>query len=236
MPDIIIAVFITFDITLYFACDNMYKVFFVGFLLLLNLQPVLAQNDWKLSTEKEGIKVYTSIVPGSKIKAVKVECELKATASQLVAVLLDVNACKDWVYHTKSCSLVKQVSPSELYYYSEVSLPWPAENRDFVAHLTATQNPADKVVTVDGPAVPGFVPSKNKVVRIDHSKGLWVITPVDSGMIKVRYSLHVDPGGALPAWLVNMFAAEGPMQIFENLKLQLQKPAYKNVTLPFIVN
>jgi hypothetical protein len=31
-----------------------------------------------------------------------------------------------------------------------------------------------------------------------------------------------------------MFATQGPMQIFRNLKLQLQKPAYKNIALAFI--
>ncbi|GAA4310475.1 hypothetical protein GCM10023149_05170 [Mucilaginibacter gynuensis] len=63
-----------------------------------------------------------------------------------------------------------------------------------------------------------------------------MITPLKNGQIKVEYSLHVDPGGALPAWLVNMFATDGPMKIFRNLKLQLQKPAYKNADLAFIKN
>jgi hypothetical protein len=213
-----------------------YKLLFIAFFFVFKDNSVLAQSDWKLSTNKEGIKIYTSIVPNSKVKAVKVECSFKATTSQLVAVLLDVKACPEWVYHTKSCTLVKQVSPSELYYYSEVSLPWPAENRDFVAHLTVTQNPETKVVIVDGPAVEGFVPVKEDIVRVDHSKGKWIITPLGKDQIKVEYSLHVDPGGALPVWLVNMFATDGPMQIFRNLKLQLQKPAYKNIKLSFIEN
>jgi hypothetical protein len=213
----------------------MYKALFLFLVILLKFNPASAQGDWTLSTDKEGVKIYTSIVEGSKIKAVKVECDFAATASQLVTVLLDVNACKDWVYHTKSCSLVKKVSPAELYYYSEVSLPWPLQNRDFVAHLIVTQNAVNKVITVDGPAVPGLVPEKKGIVRIGHSKGKWVITPAN-GQIHVEYTLHVDPGGALPAWLINMFATEGPLQIFKNLKLQLQKPAYKNAALPFIVN
>ncbi len=211
------------------------KVGIVLFLLITQLS-VKAQNDWVLSTDKNGIKVYTSIMQGSKIKAVKVECSFNASLSQFVAVLFDIKNTKDWVYHTKSCELVKQVSPTELYYYSEINLPWPAENRDFVAHLTLTQNPENKVVTIDGPSVPGLVEQKKKIVRIENSKGKWVITPTVGNTIKVEYSLHVDPGGSLPAWLVNMFAAEGPTQIFENLKIQLQKPQYRNASLPFIKN
>ena len=138
------------------------------------------------------------------------------------------------MYHTKSCTLLKQVSPSELYYYSEISIPWPAQNRDFVAHLIVKQDPQTRVVDVDGPAVPDFVPLKTGIVRIDHSIGKWVLTPATDNHVKVIYTLQVDPGGAIPAWLVNMFAAEGPIQSFKGLKLQLQKPAYQHVALSFI--
>jgi len=208
-----------------------YKVFPILLLLVLKLSPASAQTNWKLATDKDGIKVYTSIVPDSKIKAIKVECDLEATPSQLVALIMDVKTATDWVYHTKSAVVVKQVSPSELYYYSEVNLPWPAANRDFVAHLTVSQNPDTKVVTIQGPAVPGLVPAKTGVVRIDHSDGKWLITPMGTDQVKVVYTIHVDPGGDLPSWLVNMFATEGPLHIFRNLRAELQKPAYKNTDL-----
>src|SRR5882672_9242222 len=77
------------------------------------------QENWKLKAEKEGITIFTRTLPDSRFKAVKVECTLAATLSQLVAVILDVNTGDQWVYSTKSSVLLKQVSPSELYYYSE---------------------------------------------------------------------------------------------------------------------
>ena len=214
----------------------MYKILLTAFILLLKLTPASAQYDWQLKTEKEGIKIYTSLVPESKIKAVKVEAEFNATASQLVALIMDVNTSTDWIYHVKSCKLIKQVSPSELYYYSEVSLPWPAANRDYVAHLTVTQNPDTKAVTIYGPAVTGFVPVKEGIVRVSDSDGKWVITPSGTDRIKVEYTIHVDPGGSLPSWMVNMFAAEGPIKIFRNIKVQLQKRAYKNTVLAVVEN
>lgn len=209
---------------------------FISLFMMLAAASASAQNDWKLSADKEGIKVYTSVVPDSKIKAVKVECDLNTTPSQLVAVIMDINTAPDWVYHVKSAKLVKQVSPSELYYYSEVSLPWPAANRDFVAHLTVSRDPATKMVTIDGPAVPGYVPLKKGIVRIDNSFGKWVVTPQGANQVHVQYSIHVDPGGSLPAWLVNIFATDAPLKIFENLKVQLLKPAYKNTTFAFVEN
>jgi len=213
------------------------KMFFFSLFLVLTAASASAQkNDWKLSVDKEGIKIYTSIVPDSKIKAIKVECDLNTTPSQLVAVVMDINSATDWVYHVKSAKLIKQISPSELYYYSEVSLPWPVANRDFVAHLTVTQDPASKVVTIDGPAVQGYVPVKKGIVRVDNSFGRWVITPVGTSQVHVQYIIHTDPGGSIPAWLINIFATDAPLKIFENLKGQLQKPAYRNTVVAFVEN
>jgi len=205
----------------------------ITFLLFLSVTSVFAQTDWKLKNEKDGIKVYMSPVADSKFKAIKVECELNASARQLVKVLMDVKAAPEWVDHTKSATLVKQVSPNELYYYCEVNIPWPAKNRDFVAHLVVKQDPQTKVITVDGPAVPGFVPVKNGVVRINSSKGFWVITPIAQNKVKVKYTLQVDPGGNIPAWLVNMLAADSPMKSFEALIIQLKKPVYQDAQLAF---
>ncbi|MDR3693894.1 START domain-containing protein [Mucilaginibacter sp.] len=165
--------------------QSIYKVFLVSLLLVFKLNPLFAQGNWELHTDNDGIKIYTGIVPDSKVKAIKVDAEFDAEASQLVALIMDVNSSAGWVYHTKSATVIKQVSPSELYYYSEVNLPWPATNRDFVAHLTVNQNPDTKVITIDGPAVSGMVPVKTGIVRIEHSVGKWVITPAGPDKIKV---------------------------------------------------
>jgi hypothetical protein len=225
----------TFAATIHFPMQ-LYKLTLFSFFLVFNTTLLCAQNNWKLAADKEGIKVYTSTVPASKIKAVRVTCDLPVQASQLVALLLDVESAPDWIYHTKSCRLIKQVSPSELYYYSEVEVPWPVENRDFVAHLTVKQHPQTKVITIDGPAVAGYVPPKKDVVRISESEGRWQITPLPNDHIQVTYTLHVNPGGSLPIWLVNMFATQGPMEIFSKMKIELQKPKYKNAQLSFIRN
>lgn len=194
-----------------------------------------AQTKWKLIAEEEQIRIYSSAVPESKIKAIKVDCTVDASLAQMVALLLDVEAGTQWVYKTKSCALVKRVSPNDLYYHSEISLPWPLDNRDFVAHLTAKQDPSTKVVTIDGPVVAGMVPTRKNVVRVSDSKGRWILTPV-AGKVRIEYMLHTDPGGYLPAWAVNAFAAEGPMETFKSMKQQLKLPKYRNASLTFIAN
>jgi hypothetical protein len=214
----------------------MYKLFIIALLLVIKVHPLLGQNDWKLKTEKEGIKVYAGVVPDSKIKAVKAVGGYNATASELVALLMDIKTSPNWVYHVKSCKMISQVSPSELYYYLEISVPWPASNRDLAIHLKVSQNPDTKVITIDAPAVPGLVPVKKGIVRVNESIGKWTITPLGTDQISVEYVVHVNPGGSVPSWVVNLFATEGPFEIFKHIRLELQKDAYKNTVLSYLKN
>lgn len=204
-------------------------------MLLFAFSIAKAQEVWTLKTT-DGIKVYNGIAGASKIKPIKIECTFNATAAQLATVLLDIKNYPEWVYHTKLTSLIKQESPAELYYYAEINMPWPAHNRDFAAHVSVSQNTATKVVTVEAPSVPGLVPEKEGIARIHQSHGKWIITPLGSNQVSVVYFLEINPGGAAPAWLINTFLAEGPLQSFKNLKQQVQKAAYKNAPLPFIRN
>ena len=195
---------------------------------------MLYAQDWKRGDTKDGITSYTREVPGSKIKALKLEADFEASASQLVAVILDINACTDWLYSTKSCAVVKAVSPSEIYYYSEISFPWPTANRDFVSHLKVVQDPATKQVTIQAENVSLYVPEKKGIVRIKESTGKWIIRTVAKNKIHIVYELQVDPGGSLPSWLVNMLSEKGPYESFKSLRKQVKKPAYANARFSFI--
>ena len=202
------------------------------FLTLLT-KLAIAQDEWTFKTQSDGIKVYSNSKSALKVKPVKVECTFNATPIQLAAVLLDIKNYSDWVYKTKLTSLVKQVSATDLYYYSELAMPWPAQNRDLAAHITATQNIETKVITVDAPSVNGIVPEKDGITRVKKSNGKWVLTPVGNDKVNVTYYLQIEPDGGAPAWLINMFISDGPMQSFKKLKVQLQKAAYRNPVLPF---
>ncbi len=201
---------------------------------LLFASPLMGQSSWKLHSERDGIQVYTKNVANSPFKALKAVCVIETTLTKLTAVLLDVKNTKDWVYATKVCSLLKQTSPSELYYYSEVGLPWPASNRDFIIRIAVVQDAKTKALTLIAENKPDYVPSKKGIVRIRESEAHWLITPLANGMVRVEYTMAVDPGGLLPAWLVNMFISKGPHQTFLKLREQVKKPIYDNVHLGFI--
>jgi len=212
----------------------MKQFLYLFFFILVISSYSFSQANWTLKLDKDGIKIYTKNVENSSFKAIKTVCTISSSLSVLTAVLLDINSSVDWVYATKSCTLLKQISPSELFYYSEVNVPWPISNRDFIVRLKVTQDEKTKIVTVDGENRPAFLPEKKNIVRIKQCYSRWLIEPLHNGEVKVEYELQVDPGGSVPAWLINMFATKGPYESFKKLRIQVKKPLYNNVNLPFI--
>ena len=204
------------------------------FLLFWGLGACYGQDDWKLRNDRDSIQTFTSHLDGDRIKSIKAESIIPASLKQLASVILDVDHLQDWVYSTKSSRLVKRVSPTELYYYSEVNFPWPASNRDFVAHLTISQDPKTHVITIRAENVQGLVPEKKGIVRINESVGRWTITPIDKNLLRVSYILRVDPDGNIPPWMVNLFSTKGLFQSFKNLRILMQRKPYTQSILPFI--
>lgn len=191
----------------------------------------LAQNTWTFKTQSGDIKVYVDKQSPMKVKPIKVEGGINATPAQVAAVLLDIKSYPEWVYKIKSASIIKQTSATDLFYYAEIDIPWPAQNRDFVAHVTATQDAETKVITVNAPSAPDMVPEKPDLTRVKKTSGKWILTPDGATKTKVTYYLNLEPDGGAPAWIINLFVSDGPMQSFKKLKDQVQKPAYRNVGL-----
>jgi hypothetical protein len=175
------------------------------------------QYNWKLSKDKDGIRVYLSENPKSKFKSVKVECTLAGTYDKLISVLTDVDHLKDWVYNTKRSYLIKKISPYDLYYYTETSIPWPMSNRDAVVHLRIMKDSLQRFLRITSTNENRFVPEKDENVRIVYSSVNWFVTMPTPKTIKIVYTFEADPGGSLPAWLANSYADKGPYESFKKL-------------------
>jgi START domain len=194
------------------------------------------QGSWQIKKDKDGIQVFSRSSANSKFNELRVLTTMDGTLSALAAVLLDVNDHGEWVYGTKSSVLLKQVSPSELFFYTEVSAPWPAANRDLPVQLTISQSGDSKVMNIIANDVPNFIPSKSGIVRVPTSKAIWNVIAVGNGKIQIDYQLSIDIGGAVPAWMFNMFCAKAPYESFKALKKQVLLPKYANASLAFIRN
>lgn len=117
-----------------------------------------------------------------------------------------------------------------------MGMPWPVTNRDFIVKISILQDPVSKIITVLAENYPDYLPEKKALVRIRNSSGKWLIEPLPNGRVRVEYQLYVDPGGVVPASLVNMFLGKGPLESFKSLKKRVAMKQYANARLSFIEN
>lgn len=175
------------------------------------------QANWKLTKDKDGIKVYQRDSRNSGFKSIKVECTLEGNFDKLIAVINNVNGYKNWVYNNKETSLLKRISNHEFYYYTEAYLPWPMDNRDAVMHTKITKDSLNRFLKINSVAVPKYIPEKDGKVRITYSDINWHVTRPTANTLHIVYVFETDPGGNVPTWLVNSFADKGPFESFKKL-------------------
>jgi hypothetical protein len=193
-----------------------------------------SESVWQLKKVENGVTVYTKDLENTNIKELKAIFQVKSSLSALVALLNDSESFPQWAYRCGDCSTLKRISESEFIRYQTVVAPWPVDDRDFVVKVKVQQDPLSKVVTQSVIVFLGFIPEKIGFERIKIFKGLWTLSPLKNGFVNVEYQLLVDPGGSIPAWLVNMSAVDGPIENAVSMKTMLLKDKYKNVVLAYI--
>lgn len=194
---------------------------FVAIALLAGLlasPPSFAQDGWSLAKDAEGIKVYVRNVEGSPLREFRGEVQIKATPEDVVKVLRDADAYRQWMPGVATSELLK-ATDTEQFHYLDNKAPWPVSNRDGVYHFTYAKA-GDGAVTVRVEAVPDYLPLREGKVRIPQAKGQWKLVP-DADGVKVTYQMHASPGGAIPDWLANQTVVDTPYGTLKALRSRL---------------
>jgi START domain len=211
-----------FKLIVFFAAE---LFFFAGY---------AQEPPWQLKKFENGVAVYSRQAKNSNFKELKAEVYLQTSLNSIVALLEDRAAFPEWVYKCSNSHIIKQVTENEMYCYQYVEAPWPVEDRDICIHIYIEQNPKTKEVIQTATCVPNYIPSVKNVVRVKEFKAKWILTPMANGQVKCYYELLVDPGGNVPAWLVNLAALDGPYETTWNMKTQVLKAKYQKAKLNHI--
>lgn len=191
----------------------------------LCLLPGDSEPAWVLSKDQNGIKIYTSSNPEYAVKGVKAELQFDVGLPQLIAVVMDVANYKNWVYNCSESRLLKQVSKNELIYYHITHVPWPATDRDLVSKFT-TRKLDETTVEISSGHLSDYMPVQKEYVRVKRTEARWKFTQLTNGKVQAEYRLFFDPGGSVPAWMMNLFIADGPYQTLFKMRQEVKKEGY----------
>ena len=208
----------------------------VSGILVIAVPCLHAQNNenWKLVKKADGILVFSKKHDSTKYKTIRAETEVKTSLASLVKLLTDAPNNKNWVYLNKKTTVLERTSPFRCILYSQSDVPWPVTDRDVVSEMTISQDTVSKIITVNGKALPYYLPENPHYIRIPYAVSQWKFIPQKNGKVQIIFTMTIDVGGKVPYWIANLSAAKGPFQTLRKLKNELKKEKYRNAYLPFI--
>lgn len=206
---------------------------YVTFTLITNI-PLHAQKDWQFAKEKNGIKVYTKYYKEAGLKQLKVETTFTGvTLHQCFALFKDVDAAPQWTARLKRAKSLHIYSTTDYINYFEIGVPWPLKNRDAIFRVHVEYDKNEHLLKIISRVLPDYPLKNDTCVRIVEAEGEWRFTKIDNDHIKVQTKLFADPKG-FPAWLVNLFVTDGPLQTLAQFRELVQSEKYKHTHFDFI--
>lgn len=212
------------------------------FATLFSINSHAANSEWKLEVEedKAHLKVYTRKIDGSSLKEFKGEMLVNEKLTTLVALMLDSEAAPKWIHECEKFEVIETINPHHKIIHFINAAPWPVSDRDAVISSKISQNPETLEVRIDIEALTGHVPEDEDLVRIPRMLGYWSFTPLegedDNGNVLVRYQIHAEPGGSLPAWLANSAVVDTPQYTMLNMLDMIKLEKYQQAEISFIKN
>ncbi|XP_075871887.1 phosphatidylcholine transfer protein [Nelusetta ayraudi] len=168
---------------------------------------------WELFTETMGVKIYRLFDKATGLYEYKVFGELPSCPPDLCAdVYMDLTYRKDWDQYAKE--LYEKEHSGQKSIYWEVKYPFPLSNRDYVYVRERRDLDVDgrriRVVLARSAAdATAWCAEKSGVLRVKDYKQSVAMECDGKGGTRVFLNYFDNPGGMIPAWLINWAAKSG---------------------------
>ena len=197
--------------------------------------------DWNLEMEKNGIRVYLKELQTEDIKAFRGTISINASVDSLLAVIMDIDACTDWLQYCQNPLLLERINFSECYHYLIYNLPFPVVDREFILHTKIKRDHVSGAVTVYSISRPDYclqqqtsdcqLNKDTSLVLVKHSQGSYLLEPVENGITKLTWTQYTNPGGYIPAWLVNQIIRQVAYHTLQGLRVKVIEKKYLKARL-----
>jgi hypothetical protein len=182
--------------------------------------------NWKLQKQRDGISIYSGFSEGSKYKSIRAVTEFQCELPDILALMKDVESHDEWVSHCMEAISLESSGDTSIVLYEYYDLPWPASDRDIIIEYNIRYDPTENMAWIRQEGRPDFLPVKSNMIRIPEYRGSWRLVGQSDGKVYGEYTALVEPGGFVPAWIVNIFAGKGPYDTIVNLKRAVEKVSY----------
>ena len=196
-------------------------------LAIVSPKPIVANDDWKVTSQSDGVSIYSRAHPGSKLKDFRAIGQIDAPSRIVHGVIADFEGYPNFMPYTAECRLIKREEDS-IVTYQRLS-PKILNDRDYTLRVRWTSRPGGGGLIYSNTWEPAneLGPSeKPGVLRVKICQGGWLLEP--DGAIKTRatYSIYTDSGGVIPSFLANKVSEIGIGRLFGAIRKQVTNPKY----------
>lgn len=194
--------------------------FFSALFLLFAMFFGHSQKKTNLALDKEGIKIYLTKLDTTPFKEYKAIMTVKANIDTVAKQILDIKSLQKWNFKTRKSELIRKVSDTSWIFYMNHHLGWPIQDRDHVSKVTLIKKEAEQTITIF-PAN-NVLKEKEGIIRLTNFKGFWYLKKISDNQTLVMQQIYGNPGGSIPAFMVNMVVTKGPFESFKELRKRVE--------------
>jgi hypothetical protein len=187
------------------------------------------QPAWEKIIEEEGVTVWKRAIPGSSLVEFRARGILPTPMIRAAAVLRNSGREREWMESCIEARVLEWHSPIDATIYNRTESPvFFVDDRDLVAQARTTVDYDAKTIAIAFRSVEhARAPRHADVVRMRDVQGVWRLRRLDAVRTEIEYQLRADPGGSLPAWLVNWASERIPFNTIVKLREQVKKSGYE---------
>lgn len=162
------------------------------------------EESWEKVFNEQNLVVWTRARPDSKYKEARGEVVINAPAEKIFGVIVSAETCVHWVYSCVESYVISRPIPQDGIVYMRTNALWPISDRDSVFYAKTFYNPEKREFKTEMEHKNDVLAPIDGVVRITAMRGSWTVKQINSNQSQVVFWSHVEPGGLLPAALVNL--------------------------------
>ena len=186
------------------------------------------REDWELRKESDGVRVFTrdSSLPG--LETTRAETLIPVDDPYVIVALLDdVEAAVELMDTVSFVEEIESEEPGTKYVHMVLDLPWPLKDRDVVAALTPLHDEAGQRLILTMTGKPEWIPVDRKYVRVPNFASSYTLHYGMEGGVHVTLESTVDPGGSIPAWVMNYGISDMPVNTLTNMRRLVSREKYQ---------
>jgi len=191
--------------------------------LILIITPVIsvADGDWKLIFDKDGIALYSREVSGHAEAQFKGICVVHRSIEAVGSTLSDTASYPKWFFKCIEAQKIPAESSSELdfFLYVAIDTPWPFFDRDAVYKTEIRIDYASGKVVIRSTALKEpLIPLRRQYVRIIDSEHQWILERISADCTRITFINRTNAGGPFANYLSNPGIRDTTLHSLKNLK------------------